>query len=201
MTPAPLLRLENITKSYQGVKVFDPIDLSLGPGSRVLIRGSNGCGKSTFLRIVAGLTQPDEGGLIWKSHEHLTVSYLPQAIMGFGDLSLRLNRLLLGLIVGSGAPTKKTAVDAYFRDRSHMPLRTLSGGYRRLFALHQVCSTRSDIIILDEPLSQLDDQRLEEAIAVICEAFDNAKIVIASQPTSKALPAEFEKLWDKPLKF
>jgi len=193
--------LEHITKSYGGPEIFKPVDLALSPGARVLVRGSNGCGKSTFLRIVAGLTEPDEGGLIRKSQEHLSVSYLPQAIMGFTDLSLRFNRLLLGLIIGRGVAMNENVVEAYFKDRSHMPLGTLSGGYRRLFALQQVCSTRSDVIILDEPLSQLDDQRLAQAIALIEEAFNTAKIVIASQPTSNALPAEFEKLWNTPLKF
>jgi energy-coupling factor transporter ATP-binding protein EcfA2 len=80
-------------------------------------------------------------------------------------------------------------------------LAALSGGYRRLFALQQVCSAAANIFILDEPLSQLDDQRIVDAIGLLREIPGSVKLVIASQPSNKAIQPDFELLWNKHLSF
>ncbi len=201
MTSEPLLDLHYITKSYRRDKVLRLENFTLQEGDRLLVRGPNGCGKSTFLRILAGLTEPDQGRIAWNSRNPLSIVYLPQAMMGFADLSVYFNELLLGLVMGSRHRPEVAATKSmiYFQARSHVPLGALSGGYRRLFSLKQACSAGTDIFILDEPLSQLDDQRVSESIALLREISSTAKVVVASQPSNKTIQHEFESLWNKHL--
>lgn len=197
MTSTSLLQLGYVTKSYRGNKVFELKNLGLNEGDRLLVRGANGCGKSTLLRIIAGLTEPDQGRIAWHSPDRPSIAYLPQGIIGFTDLSIHFNKTLLNLIFAPARSGDFPSLAAYFADRAPAPLGTLSGGYRRLFALQQVCLAGADIIILDEPISQLDDQRLEEAIVLLEQAAQSTKVMIASQPTSATLPPDFEALWNK----
>ena len=60
----PILTLENIHKSFDGVKVLDGISLSVLPGQFLTLLGPSGCGKTTTLRIIAGLESPDEGRVL-----------------------------------------------------------------------------------------------------------------------------------------
>ena len=70
-----MLRLEGIAKQIQGQTLFESVDLTLQAGDRLGVIGVNGCGKSTFLKVVAGLVEPDRGS-IWLA-EGYRVGYLP----------------------------------------------------------------------------------------------------------------------------
>lgn len=81
-----MLRLEGITKQIQGQTLFENVDLTLQAGDRLGVIGVNGCGKSTFLKVMAGLVEPDKGS-IWVA-EGYRVGYLPQAPQVDGHLSV-----------------------------------------------------------------------------------------------------------------
>ena len=79
-----MLRLEGIAKQLQGQTLFENVDLTLQAGDRLGVIGVNGCGKSTFLKVVAGLVEPDKGS-IWVADGY-RVGYLPQAPQVDGTL-------------------------------------------------------------------------------------------------------------------
>ena len=81
-----MLRLEGIKKEIQGQTLFENVDLTLQAGDRLGVIGVNGCGKSTFLKVVAGLVEPDKGS-IWVA-EGYRVGYLPQSPHVEGHLSV-----------------------------------------------------------------------------------------------------------------
>ncbi|MFN8606040.1 MAG: ABC-F family ATP-binding cassette domain-containing protein [Vulcanimicrobiota bacterium] len=81
-----MLRLEGIAKQIQGQTLFESVDLTLQAGDRLGVIGVNGCGKSTFLKVVAGLVEPDRGS-IWLA-EGYRVGYLPQAPQVEGHLTV-----------------------------------------------------------------------------------------------------------------
>lgn len=72
-----MLRLEGISKEIQGQTLFENVDLTLLAGDRLGVIGVNGCGKSTFLKVMGGLVDPDKG-TVWVA-EGYRVGYLPQA--------------------------------------------------------------------------------------------------------------------------
>src|SRR5213082_3445724 len=81
------LAARDISKSYAAVAVLDRVSLVVAPGDRVGIVGPNGVGKSTLLRVLAGLEPPDEGS-VDPSPATLTVGYLPQEVTGNDDETL-----------------------------------------------------------------------------------------------------------------
>jgi simple sugar transport system ATP-binding protein len=60
----PLIAIENISKTFYGVKALDNISLTLLPGEVHCLAGQNGCGKSTLIKIISGVYQPDAGAVI-----------------------------------------------------------------------------------------------------------------------------------------
>ena len=71
-----ILTLENITKAYGERKIFDNTGFSLQEGEKAGIIGINGTGKSTLLKMIVGLEEPDEGKIVMANH--VVVSYLAQ---------------------------------------------------------------------------------------------------------------------------
>jgi ATP-binding cassette subfamily F protein uup len=74
----PLLNLNGVSLAYGLHPLLDQVDLSIEPGERVCLVGRNGSGKSTQLRVIAGVTQPDDG-TVWR-HDTLRISHLEQEV-------------------------------------------------------------------------------------------------------------------------
>ena len=77
-----LINIEKITKSYTDRKLFDNASFSLQEGEKVGIIGINGTGKTTLLKMIAGLEEADEGNITRANH--IVIRYLPQHPLKFG---------------------------------------------------------------------------------------------------------------------
>ena len=167
-----LLTVENLEKSYGTRKLFDNTSFSMQEGEKVGVIGINGTGKSTLLKMLAGLEEPDEGTVTVANHA--ICSYLPQnpvfdeketamdAVLakyaqsgqtaaGEGDLETRAKTMLTRLGV--------TEFDT--------PCGQMSGGQKKRLALVAALLYPSDLLILDEPTNHLDSdmaQWLEEQL-------------------------------------
>jgi ABC-2 type transport system ATP-binding protein len=91
----PALQATGLTKTYDGVVALQPLDLTIGVGESVALIGHNGSGKSTFLRMAAGLLEPSGGDLevagfeVGEVDARATTSFLPDDPVLYDDLSLR----------------------------------------------------------------------------------------------------------------
>ena len=157
-----LVTIEHLTKSYTERLLFDDTSFSINEGEKVGLIGINGTGKSTLLKIVAGLEEPDGGSVVRR--RNLYIRYLPQ-IPEFtaGDTVLdsivRENRSEPHFTsrdeIEASAKTILTKLGIYDFDEK---VENLSGGQRKRVALTSVLLSTADLLILDEPTNHLDSE-------------------------------------------
>ena len=154
-----IVTLDHITKSYTGRLLFSDASFYLQEGEKVGIIGINGTGKSTLLRILGGLEEPDAGEVILAKNR--TVQLLSQqpefepqdtvlqaALRSHTRQSTQEQQAL-----AAQAKTMLTELSVTAYDT---PVAELSGGQRKRVALVNVLLHKSDILLLDEPTNHLD---------------------------------------------
>lgn len=152
-----ILTAEHIKKSYTERLLFDDTDFYLHEGEKVGILGINGTGKSTLLKILAGMEEPEEGKVVLANH--VVMRYLPQhPVFKEGQTVLESvlevhkgDETLYNL--ESDAKTMMTRLGITDFDQ---PVEQLSGGQKKRLALVAALVAPADILILDEPTNHLD---------------------------------------------
>lgn len=157
-----LVTIEHLTKSYTERLLFDDTSFSMNEGDKVGIIGINGTGKSTLLKIVAGLEEPDEGTVT--RSRNLDIRYLPQNPV-FEEEDTVLGSILRAneghehvWDIESQAKTMLTKLGIFDFDKK---AKLLSGGQRKRVALAGVLLSKADLLILDEPTNHLDSSMAE----------------------------------------
>ncbi len=152
-----LLTIEHLTKSYTERLLFDDTSFSINEGDKIGLIGINGTGKSTLLRIVAGLEEPDQGNVV--KGRNLDIRFLSQnPVFHEGDT-------ILESIVRDNeghehvwdleSQAKAMLTRLGFTDFDSK-VETLSGGQRKRVALVSVLLGNTDLLVLDEPTNHLD---------------------------------------------
>lgn len=153
-----LINIEKITKVFAERKVFDQASFSLQEGEKVGVIGINGTGKTTLLKMMAGLEEPDQGTIT--TANHVVIRYLPQHPEFDPEMS-SLECVLSGNVseenrwtIESDAKSMMTRLG--IKD-FEQPAGQLSGGQRKRLALISVLLSPADILLLDEPTNHLDN--------------------------------------------
>ena len=157
-----LITIEHVSKSYTERMLFDDVSLGINEGDRIGIIGINGTGKSTFLKILAGLEEPDAGTVI--KGKEVRIAYLPQNPV-FSDEMTLLQNITDGLVHPEEYRDIPGEAAAMLRklgipETDAVPS-TLSGGQRKRAALVRTLLMPADVLILDEPTNHLDSAMTE----------------------------------------
>lgn len=155
-----LLSVENIAKSYGIKTLFSDISFGLEDDDKIGLIGINGTGKSTFLKVLAGIEVPDRGKVVVGNA--VRVEYLPQNPF-FDDQATVLQHVFKGdsssateaWQVESEAKTILTKLGIYDFDAK---VETLSGGQRKRIALAGALINPAELLILDEPTNHIDNE-------------------------------------------
>lgn len=151
-----LINIENVTKAYTERKLLDGASFSLQDGEKVGVIGINGTGKSTLLKIIAGIEEPDEGSVVRANH--IVVRYLPQNPVFDGNMTI-LEAVLSGADVSDSWTVESDAKSLLTKlgiTDFTQKLGELSGGQRKRLALVAAVVVPCDVLILDEPTNHLD---------------------------------------------
>src|SRR5258706_13949871 len=155
-----MLETSGLACERGGVRLFSALRFSLGAGGLLRVRGPNGSGKTSLLRILAGLTRPAEGAVRWRGRApdedfRREMVYIGHASALSDDLSVLENVSFLFELSGFKASPESTkeALEIFGLARvAHMPARFLSQGQRRRAALARLAvSTRIPLWLLVEP--------------------------------------------------
>lgn len=191
------LRATGITKRYGSRTVVDGVDIAVARGSFVVLAGRNGAGKSTLLSCLAGSIQHEGsvqlGGRPVGRDTRGRVSYLPQRLRLPGALTGREVLRLFDSIGRSDGP----AIDPVpedFLPPLDTPVGTLSGGQAQRVALAAALTGRPDLVLLDEPFANLDDQGREAARSALQRACEAGTTIMVASPTALDLLSVAERV-------
>jgi ATPase subunit of ABC transporter with duplicated ATPase domains len=149
-----VLEAEGLSKSYSTLQVFQQVSFGVERGQRLLVMGLNGAGKTSLLRLLAGLAEPTEGS--WRPGVGVSVGYYAQEHEG----------IVAGRSVLEHMREASEAADSELRsligmfglsgDKAFQDAATLSGGEKTKLALAQLVAGRHNCLLLDEPTNNLD---------------------------------------------
>ena len=157
-----LVTAEHLTKSYTERLIFDDTDFSVNEGDKIGLIGVNGTGKSTLLKLVAGLEEPDSGTIV--RGRNLAIRYLSQnPVFEKGETVLE------SIIrendghdhVWDFESQAKSMLNKLGITNHHEVVDHLSGGQKKRVALASVLLSTADLLILDEPTNHLDSEMAE----------------------------------------
>jgi len=182
--PVPILQLKNVESSYGPVKAIRGVSLSVKAGSIVTVLGSNGAGKSTILKTISGIIDPQKGSVLFRGQPiqkldparivRLGVVQVPEGREIFPFLTVGEN-LLMGAYTRPAAEKAAVGKDmemvfSYFpilRERVTQPAGQLSGGQQQMLAISRALLAQPDIILLDEPSLGLSPKLTREIFEIV----------------------------------
>lgn len=160
-----ILKVENVSISFQGIPTIQDINISLAEGELVSLLGKSGSGKTTLFNIISGLSQPDCGKVLLKGQDITNttgnVSYMLQKDLLLPFRTIEDNVALPLIMHGMKKKEAREKVFPYFEEfglegtQKDYPAQ-LSGGMRQRAALLRTYMFSKDVALLDEPFSALD---------------------------------------------
>ena len=194
----PLIELQNIKKHFSGIKALDGVHLKINSGEIVALIGENGAGKSTIVKIMTGIYQPDAGDIFVKGEKtkiksardawNLGITAIHQETVLFDELNIMEN-IFLGRMIKNKfgfldkkkmfAITKKLLNDVHLKDVApDTPLKSLSLAQRHLVSIARSLSHDADVIILDEPTASLSLGEIWDLYTIIRKLKDKGKGIL-----------------------
>lgn len=199
-----MFRLSSASKSYDGKRVLNEVDLLIQPGETTVLIGPSGSGKSTVLSLMTGLIEPDEGTVSFDdkpvAHQQWQairrrLGYVIQEGGLFPHLTGLSNVTLLARHLGWPADKIRARVDelcTLTRLSADLLARypaEMSGGQRQRVSLMRALMLDAEVLLLDEPLGALDPMVRVELQADLAEIFDRLKktVVLVTHDLDEAI--------------
>ena len=190
-----MLEIKNLKKSYDGNTILHDINLKIEEGEIVSILGPSGCGKTTLLNLILGLTDADEGSIVFDGKE---LTDIPMEQRGFNivfqDYALFPNlnvyqNVTYGMRNNPKVSTPQEVEELIdllgLREHLHKKIEQLSGGQKQRVALARTMVMKPKILLLDEPLSALDGvikESIKEKIRQIARDYRLTTIIVTHDP-------------------
>ncbi len=190
-----MLEIKNLKKSYDGNVILDHVNLNIEEGEIVSILGPSGCGKTTLLNLILGITEADEGEILFHG-ENMTD--MPMEERGFNivfqDYALFPNlnvykNITYGLRNHPEISTEKEVEELIdllgLREHLNKKIEQLSGGQKQRVALARTMVMKPKILLLDEPLSALDGvikESIKDKIRQIARDYKLTTIIVTHDP-------------------
>lgn len=152
-----VLNIEHVSKIFGEKRIFDDVSYGIHEGDKIGIIGINGTGKTTLLKIIAGIEEPDEGQII--KQNGLRITYLPQN-PEFPEGATVLSYVIDGKFQQewNTESEAKTVLNKLGIADHDARIDTLSGGQKKRVALARTLINPADVLILDEPTNHIDNE-------------------------------------------
>ena len=178
----PILKVANIETYYGPIMAIRGVSFEVPEGGIVTILGSNGAGKTTVLKTICGVMDPQKGSVVFQGREiqrmdpdkvmRLGISHVPEGREVFPFLTVREN-LRMGAFTrrdSDGVAQDLEAVFGYFpvlRERADQRAGSLSGGEQQMLAISRALMARPKVMLLDEPSLGLSPKLVKDIFDII----------------------------------
>ncbi|MFQ8706146.1 MAG: ABC transporter ATP-binding protein [Thomasclavelia sp.] len=190
-----MLKLEQISKSFDGINILNELSLEIPTGQIISILGPSGSGKTTLLNLILGISEVDDGKIIFNNED---LTHVPMEKRGFNivfqDYALFPNlnayqNITYGLKNKPDISTKEEVEELInllgLEKHLNKKIDQLSGGQKQRVALARTLVMKPRILLLDEPLSALDGvikESIKERIKMIAKEYNLTTIIVTHDP-------------------
>ena len=203
-SPAPVIVLDGVGKSYQGSAVLAPLSLEIWAGERVAVLGPSGSGKTTLLHLIGGVIQPDQGSVMLDGRYladmvpgrelavlvgvmHQQLDLVPHLSVVHNVMAGRLGFWSLGRsLISLVSPREKHLAQGALErvgipDKIYERTSRLSGGEQQRVAMARLLVQQPRVVLADEPVASLDPPRAEDLIRLLTTVVSESdKTLVAS---------------------
>ena len=187
-----MLKLSNISHSYDGRPVLQNVRLALQPGQRIALMGPSGVGKTTLLRIAMGLLSPEKGSAE-NGFSQMAVVFQEPRLLPWQTALENVN-----LVLGDHADTLPKARQALeelgLSEAEGKYPNELSGGMQQRVALARALALGGDLLILDEPFKAMDEELRQQVIARVAKTDAAILLVTHDREEAELLGCEIMEL-------
>ncbi|MFT0546283.1 cytochrome c biogenesis heme-transporting ATPase CcmA [Allopusillimonas ginsengisoli] len=195
-----MLKAINLECTRGKRRLFHGLSFELEAGASVFVQGQNGSGKTSLLRILAGLSPPCTGTVCWKGnpiqkleHEWRRDLFYYGHLVGLKDDLTATENLVYAAALTNEPVSHAAVVEALHQSglqgREHLPVRALSQGQKRRASLARLLLHRRPLWILDEPLTTLDDKATQWVIRMISDHLREGGIAVWTSHLDMTLSA------------
>lgn len=185
-----MLEVRNIAFGYVKTPILRDVSFVVSPGEIVSVTGSNGCGKTTLLRVMATLLMPSAGQVVYDGKDAFSdtlkyrrqLGYLPEKVSLYEDMSVKEYLNYRAQLKGEVAKrirrrVSEAAALARVEDVLRRPIKNLSYGQKKRVALADALLLRPRILLLDDFLAGLDGEMREAMGEILKEAAAFSSVV------------------------
>lgn len=169
------MKINNLTKSFDKKLVFNNFTLEIPDNKTTVITGESGCGKTTLLRIIAGLDTDFDGEIIGNDKK---ISYVFQEPRLFDAITVKQNLELIDK--GTLLSVDEILSIVELKNDANLYPNELSGGMKMRLSLARALYYDGDIFLMDEPFSALDNDMKNRIIPRVFELLKNKTVIIVS---------------------
>lgn len=183
--------------------LFRDLSFALDPGGLLLLEGANGSGKSSLMRVVAGLLSVESGEVEWngvsirkqRQEFHSSLAWMGHRPGFKGDLSLRENLRFESALRPQGRQDLDSVFEALtLTTVSRIPLRQLSAGQQRRVALARLVLADVPLWLLDEPFTNLDAAGREQVLSLVQKHLENGGMCVMAAHHEVQIAANVDRI-------
>ncbi len=183
-----MLQLKNLSKRFADKIVFEKFSYTFSDAGVYIIEGASGIGKTTLLRMIAGLDNDYEGSITGGGADNVSVAFQEHRL--FPELSLWDN-VLITLSSEQDIPRARSLLEQLGFTSEELLLKPsqLSGGMKQRVSLTRALMKQSPVLLLDEPTKELDAMLVEKLLALISKEGETRTVIVVSHDDMSSIDA------------
>lgn len=184
------ITLEKVSRAFDGRQVLKDVCMTLPERGAVCFFGPSGCGKTTLLRLICGLDKPDSGKIHVPQGTRFACHFQEDRLLPWYTSAENLR------LAGENIDVQLWLDKVLLPDAGKLYPDELSGGMRRRVSLARALAHDSDVLVLDEPVRELDEATAEKMLELIKQSVGNRLLILVTHDRTQA-----EKLGCKVIEF